>query len=121
MSTTWVFDNIGNKHTLYRGEDCMKKFCTSLRKHTTNVIYFENKKMSPLTKKEFKLHQDPTECYICGKPLFKKFANYKNYRKFRDHCHFTGKYRAAAHSICNLSFNVPNEIPAVFHSGSNYD
>ena len=29
----------------------MKKFCTSLREHTTNVINFEIKKMLPLTKK----------------------------------------------------------------------
>ena len=26
----------------------------------------------------------------------------KNMQKFRDHCHYTGKYRGAAHSICNL-------------------
>ena len=25
-----------------------------------------------------------------------------------------------AHSICNLKFNVPNEILVVFHNGSNY-
>ena len=25
------------------------------------------------------------------------------------------------HSICNLRFNVPKEIPVVFHSGSNFD
>ena len=29
--TIWNFDNTENKHTLYRGEDCMKNFCTSLR------------------------------------------------------------------------------------------
>ena len=28
MSTIWAFNNIENKHTLYRGKDCMKKFCT---------------------------------------------------------------------------------------------
>ena len=50
-----------------------------------------------------------------------KFANDKNYKKVRDHCHFTGKYRGAAHSICNLKFNMPNETPIVFHNGSNYD
>ena len=33
MSTIWVFDNIENKHTLYRGEDCMKNFCTFSREH----------------------------------------------------------------------------------------
>ena len=54
-------------------------------------------------------------CYICGKRLLKKFGNNKNYWKVRDHCYyFTGKYRGAAHSICNLRFNVPNEIPVVF-------
>ena len=31
MSNKWAFDNIGKKHTFYRGEDCMKKFCISLR------------------------------------------------------------------------------------------
>ena len=41
MSTIWAFHNIGNKHTLYRGADCVKMFCTSLREHATNVINFE--------------------------------------------------------------------------------
>ena len=44
-----------------------------------------------------------------------------NYWKVRDHCHYTGKYRGAAHSICNLKFKVPNEILVIFHSGSSYD
>ena len=43
-STIWAFDNIENKHTLYRGKDCMKKFCTFLREYDTNVINFEKKK-----------------------------------------------------------------------------
>ena len=51
MSTIWAFDTTGNKHSLYRGEDCVKKFCSSLRKHTINVINFERKKMLPLIKK----------------------------------------------------------------------
>ena len=33
----------------------------------------------------------------------------------------TGKYRGAAHSICNFKFNAPNEIHVVFHNSSNYD
>ena len=51
MSTIWDFDNIKNKHTLYQGEDCMKKFCTSLREHTTNEINFEKKKQYRYQKK----------------------------------------------------------------------
>ena len=41
--------------------------------------------------------------------------------KIRDHCHYTGKYRSAAHNICNLRYNVPKEIPIVFHNGSTHD
>ena len=46
---------------------------------------------------------------------------FKNDIKVRDHCHYTGKYRGAAHSACNLQYKVPKSIPAVFHNGSNYD
>ena len=42
-------------------------------------------------------------------------------KKVRDHCHYTGEYRGAAHSICNLKYSVPKNIPVVFHNGSNYD
>ena len=121
MSAIWALDNIENKHTSYRGKDCMKTFCTSLRKNAANVINSKKKKMLPFTKKELKLHQNAIECYICGKRSLKKFANDKNYGKVRDHCHFTDKYRDAVHSICNLRFNEPDELPVGFHNGSNYD
>ena len=49
------------------------------------------------------------------------FANDKVYQKVKDCCHYTGKWRGAAHSICNLKFYVSNEIPVVFHNGTNYD
>ena len=99
----------------------MKKFCESLREHAKNIIGFENKKMLPLTKEELKSHKDTKACYISGKRILKKLSKSKNYWKFRDHCHYTGKYGGAAHSISNLIFNLPKEIPVVFHNGSNYD
>ena len=46
---------------------------------------------------------------------------FKLKQKVRDHCHYTGKYRGAAHSICNLRYKIPQEIPVVFHNGSTYD
>ena len=73
--------------------------------------------MLPLTIKELKSHEDAKVYNICRKGLIKIFSKDINYGKFRDHCHYTGKCRSAAHSICNLKLNVPNEIPVVFHNG----
>ena len=41
--------------------------------------------------------------------------------KVRDHCHYTGRYRGAAHNKCNLKFKKPKFIPVVFHNLSGYD
>ena len=68
----------------------MRKFGTSLREDAANVINFE-KKNTTVNKKELKLHQNATACYICGKIFSEKFSKDKNYQKVRDHCHFTGK------------------------------
>ena len=45
----------------------------------------------------------------------------KKYHKVRDHCHYTGEYRGAAHSICNLKYSIPKNISIAFHNGSNYN
>ena len=42
MSTMWTFDGIENEHGVCIGEDYIKKFCESLREHTT-IIEFEKK------------------------------------------------------------------------------
>ena len=52
-----------------------------------------------------------------SKKLFKDIYHWKD----RDHCLYTGKYKGAAHGICNLKFNVPNEIPVVFHNGPKFN
>ena len=36
----------------------------------------------------------------------------------RDHCHYTGEYRGAVHSICNLRCSVPKKIPIAFDNRS---
>jgi lipopolysaccharide biosynthesis regulator YciM len=44
-----------------------------------------------------------------------------NMRKVCNHDHLTGKYRGAAHSICNLNYQNPKFIPIVCHNLSGYD
>ena len=60
-------------------------------------------------------------CYICGKNILKKLSKSINYRNIKHDCYYTRTYRGAAHDNYNLKLNVPNEIPVVFHNGSNYD
>ena len=112
------FDKSKNKVNHYRGKDCMKKFSKDLREHASKIIDYEKKKIIPLTTEEKIYHNKQKICYICKQ----EFSNNekKNY-KVRDHCHYTGKYRGAAHNICNLRYKVPKEIPIVFHNGSIYD
>ena len=95
----------------------MKKFSKDLREHVTKIINYEKKKMIPLTTEE-KIYDKLKICYICKK----EFNNNdkKNY-KVRGYCHYMGKYRGAAHNICNSRYKVPKEIPIVFHNGSTYD
>ena len=76
--------------------------------------------MLTLTKEELKSHQEPKACYICGKRILNKLSQSINYQKSEDQVN-KGKYRGAAHNICNLKFNVPNEIPVVFHNDSKYN
>ena len=45
---------------------------------------------------------------------------FKLNNKVRDHCHYTGKFRGAAHNICNFRYKIPKEIPIVFHNGSTF-
>ena len=85
--------------------------------------------MIPLTKKEEKRHNKQKVCYICKKGFsvddnnvaLNGVALNKEYFKVKDHCHYTGKYRGAAHNICNLRYKTPKEIPVIFHNGSTYD
>ena len=120
LFTHFSFDRTKNKLHHYRGKNFRKNFCSDLREHATKIINYEKKEMIPLTKKEEKKHNKQEDCHICKKGFSADDSN-KKYHKVRDHCHYTGKYRGAAHDICNLRYKIPKEIPVVFHNGSTYD
>ena len=35
--------------------------------------------------------------------------------KVRDHCHRAGKFRGAAHKLCNVNYTLADYPPIVFH------
>ena len=121
MSTISSIRSIENKHDVYRNKDCIKKFCELLREHAMKITNFKKKKMKLLTKEQQESYENVKICYICKEKFENKYLKDKKNCKVRDHCRYTGEYRGAAHSICNLKYNVPKKIPVVFHDGPNYD
>ena len=97
-----------------------KNFFLDLREHARKIISYEKKEIIPLTKEGKRFHNMQKVCHIY-KRIFSTDYNNKKYHKVKDHYHYTGKYRGAAHDICNLRYKIPNKIPLVFHNGSTYD
>ena len=73
--------------------------------------------MKLLTKEQQESYENAKICHIFKEKLRKAILKIKN---IRDHCHYTGEYIGAAHSICNLKYSVPKNVSMVFHNGSNY-
>ena len=101
---------------MYRGKDFIKKFCNHVI-GKAHCLYksFPEKPMEPLTKAQWKDYKKVSSHHICFKPF--KEGN----QKVRDHCHYSGIYRGAAHSLCNLQYKIPSYILIVFHNLSGYD
>ena len=66
--------------------------------------------MNSKTQKEFNA---AVNCHICSRELGDD--------RVRDHCHFTGEYRGAAHNKCNLMCKKPRILPVIFHNLQGYD
>ena len=61
-------------------------------------------------------HEAAEKCHICLKEL-----NDPKNKRVRDHCHYMGLYRGAAHNNCNLKYRIPDHIPIGFHNLNGYD
>ena len=113
----------------YTGEDAAQKFVKMLEEDIKIIANIPNAAMI-FEKEEEERFNKETKCWICKKEFNNKemkdwiskeeFKKLKDY-KVRDHCHFTGKYRGAAHNECNLKYRKLNFTPVVFHNLSNYD
>ena len=96
-------------------EDISKVFVEKLQKVTNKIYNDFYRRPIPLrlTRDEQKLFDEAKICHICSKELQND--------KVRDHCHFTGKYRGAAHRNCNLQCKKPLVLPVIFHNLQGYD
>ena len=65
------------------------------------------------TKENEKQFNMALDCWICGEELGND--------RVRDHCHYTGCYRGAAHNSCNLKYRKPESVPVFFHNLTGYD
>ena len=69
MSSMSPFRSIENKHDLYRGKDCMKKFCDFLREHAMKINNFKKKKLKSLTKEQQESYENAKSIIFLKKNL----------------------------------------------------
>ena len=97
-------------------EDVAQKFVDTLEteiKTLREKVPPKYKKPNKSNRKDCNKFEYATKCHICGGELGDD--------KVWDHCHYTGKYRGAAHSKCNIVFQNPKFIPVFFHNLAGYD
>ena len=111
---------IDNKFTLptkiFTGNNCVNNFIKWIfeqRKHCNQIINDHFNKNLKLTIEDENNYQNSQDCWICNEKLDNK--------KVRDHCYITGKYRGAAHSLCNLKLKISRKLPIIFHNLEGYD
>ncbi|MCE2507636.1 MAG: hypothetical protein J4F36_14445, partial [Nitrosopumilaceae archaeon] len=108
---------MSNPLYVYRGKDCVEKFIAYIQEEVKRLYaMFPQKAMIPLTEEEQQQYKRTSRCHICLKP----FNDYKN-RKVKDHCHYTGLYRGAAHNTCNFRYRIPNLLTIFTHCLTGYD
>ena len=102
---------------VYSGQNVVEEFCKRVEKETQEIYdkYLKKSQRKPLrmTHADKKRYRETDVCHICDETI--------EDNKVRDHDHLTGKFRGAAHSLCNISYTEPNFVPVVFHNLSGYD
>ena len=92
--------------------------CEKVKELAFEIINYEEKELKPLTDEEIKFYEEQKVSHKCKEEFCYDDENKKN--KVRDYCHYTGKFRGAAHNICNVGYKVPKEIPIIAHNAA-YD
>ncbi|PFX11357.1 hypothetical protein AWC38_SpisGene24958 [Stylophora pistillata] len=113
------FDDRYSKRVEYTAksedEDVAQTFVEALEAEVKDIYKNHPAKEMIFTDRDAVKFEDATCCWLCGED----FEEGKD--KVRDHCHYTGKFRGAAHNSCNLKFQRPKFTPVVLHNSANYD
>ena len=102
------------KERSYTGKNAERVFLKYLEEDIQTIANIEEKEII-FGEKEKERYNEETRCWIC------KGEFGENEEKFKDHCHYTGRYRGAAHNECNLKYRKPDFTPVIFHNLSGYD
>ena len=123
LSLVTSYDSNKNKHSYYRGKDCMEVFPNSLRVQVMDIINTEEKPMIPLTEKQERLYDNKERCHMCkGKFSTNEYdKNYEDQQKVIDHDYYTGKYKGPAHRACHERCYEQGDISVIAYNSSNYD
>ena len=106
---------------IYVGLDAAEHFLTSLQNDLNTLIM-------PIIERNVEMIWDEdaqqrfdeaTHCFICN-----EFLDRENSTPAKDHCHFTGVFRGAAHKACNLNYKIDIArylLYIIFHNLRGYD
>ena len=92
--------------------DVIDVFIKWLEDDVKDIANIKPKKMV-FTEEDEKRFNKASDCWICREELGND--------RVRDHCHYTGRYRGAAHNKCNLNYSKLKSVPVFFHNLSGYD
>ena len=93
-----------SKKVSYTGKDAAQMFVGTLIEDIGETAKIPRKEIDDLTPEQQHQYDNATSCWICNKK-FSEDDGKKNY-KVRNHCHFMGKFRGAAHNLCNIKYKL---------------
>ena len=98
----------------FNDDDVAQIFIDTLEKNIKEICdkFKFSKKMTMIMHDKL-VYDNSTLCHICNEEIGED--------RVRDHFHLSGKFRGAAHEVCNLKYKVPTFFPVVFHNLSGYD
>ena len=68
--STFPYGKVENPLKLYRGEDCIEKFCDHIKEEAHRLYHmFLERPVDPLTNKQWVRYKESNKCHICYKPF----------------------------------------------------